>query len=292
MKKMIVILALVMVVCAPAMAAVTISGTRVGSTATISYSASGNSIRAFALDISVSTGTISGVTCSNGSYWVYPGSIQISGGSVAGSGTCVCASTYPGTNPGVGTSAVTVEMGSLYTGSNSPASSGTVLTLALSNTAATVTVARNTGRGGVVMENPDESAADNLPITFPISECLSNTATEYNKWSSHSKPNCWCFRRNCRGDADGVTTFGKPVAVSDLNIFKSAYNKLDTQIRNVNCPTLPCICADFDRATTFSKPVAVGDLNRFKSYYNKATTSVPQCDQAPVVSGPYNFWTN
>jgi len=182
-------------------------------------------------------------------------------------------------------------MGSLYTGT-APATSGTLLTLTLSNTAATVTVARNTGRGGVVMENPDEAAADNLPITFPQLECLNSSATEYTKWGSYLKPNCWCYKKNCRGDADGQLTVNKPVMLPDFNIFKAAYNKTVTQVKGTVYNGVPGICADFDRINTVNKPVMLPDFNVFKSFYNKTATTVPQCDQAPITSGPYNFWTN
>ncbi len=292
MKKLILILVLVAVACAPAMAAVTISGTKVGSTITLNYATTGpNSIRAFAMDIAASTGNITAVNCTSSQplgYYIYPGSIQIVSGSIAVYGDCVCSSTYPDTKAGEGTSAVTVEMGSLYTGTTKPASSGQVLTLTLSNTAAYVVVSRNTGRGGIVMERPEESAADNLPQTIPQTTCLSSSATEYNKWGTYLKPNCWCYRKNCRGDADGALTLTKPVMLPDLTIFKTAYNKTPTQIRGI--PN--AICADFDRADTLTKPVMLPDLTVFKSFYNKTPTQVPQCDAAPITSGPYNFWTN
>lgn len=156
MKKVIVILALVAIACAPAMADVNVYHSKSGNTVTVTYATDGNSIRAFALDLSVDIGTITGVTCSNTSYYIYPGSVEITGSTVATYGSCVCSSTYPGTKDGVGTSAVTVEMGSLYTGTNKPATSGTLLTFGISNTSATVTIAAEPVRGGVVMENPDE----------------------------------------------------------------------------------------------------------------------------------------
>jgi hypothetical protein len=157
MKKIIVILALIMVACAPAMANVTVKYNKVGTNVAVCYEVSGpNNVRAFALDLSVSTGTITSVTCSNTSYYIYPGSVEIQGGSVSNYGSCVCNSADPGAQGGVGTSAVTVEMGSLYTGTNKPATSGTLLTFAISNTSATVTIAAEPVRGGVVMENPDE----------------------------------------------------------------------------------------------------------------------------------------
>jgi len=168
MKKMIVVLTLVAVACAPAMAAVTCCYQKSGSTVTVKYNTNGNSIRAFALDMSVSTGTITGVSCSSSSplgYYIYPGSIQILSGSVNSYGTCVCSSTYPGTKGGVGTSAVSVEMGSLYTGTTKPANSGTLLTFTISNSEATVTLEGNVGRGKVVMEDASETP------TVTYSEC-------------------------------------------------------------------------------------------------------------------------
>jgi len=179
-------------------------------------------------------------------------------------------------------------MGSLYTGTTKPTSSGQLLTLTLSNSAAYVVVSRNVGRGGVVMEDPAEAAGDNLPQTIPLTECLGSSATEYNKWTSYFKPSCWCYKKNCRGDADGVLTLTKPVMLPDLTIFKTAYGKTPTQVRGM----MTAICADFDRIDTLTKPVMLPDLNIFKSFYNKAATTVPQCDQAPVTTGPYNFWTN
>jgi hypothetical protein len=289
MKKMIVILALVMVVCAPAMAAVTISGSRSGGTIVLSYSVTGpNSVRAFAMDLSVSTGNVSGVSCSNASYWVYPGSIQISGGSVTGSGTCVCASTYPGTKGGVGTSAVTVEMGSLYTGS-APVSSGTLLTLTISDSAATVTVARNTARGAVVMENPDESASDNLPLTIPGAppDCLyvgrvfsgsgitnlTITTTHIWRWTQLGKPNCWCCNAQKRGNAVYTpTSTATKTDLIDLAKIKNTaqYGKSLGETGYNNNP-----CCD----TNLSGKIDLVDLAKAKNTvnYGKVTGAGPPC---------------
>jgi hypothetical protein len=142
------------------------------------------------------------------------------------------------------------------------------------------------------MENPDESAS--LTITTPCSsDCLSSSAgTEYTKWVNYGKPDCWCYRKNCRGDADGALTLTKPVMLPDLTIFKGAYGKTVTQIKGTVISGKPAICADFDRKDTLTKPVMLPDLTVFKSYYGKVATSVPQCDQAPITSGPYNSWTN
>jgi hypothetical protein len=278
MKKLIVILAIV-AIASPVMAAVTISGTKVGSVITINYAASGpNSVRAFAMDIVPSTGTITAVNCTSSQplgYYIYPGSIQIQSGSIAGYGNCVCSSTYPGTLPGLNTtSGVTVELGSLYTGTTKPASSGQILTLTLSNSAASVVVSRNTGRGGVVMERPEEAAADNLPRTIPTVECLyvgrtfpatkgftgmTVTSTHMAKWNFLGQPNCWC----CVGQKRGNNTYtgasaNRPDTV-DLTAVKSTnvWFKFYTQ-----AGYLPC--ADVD----FSGRIDTTDLTRIKSTNN------------------------
>jgi len=247
MKKLIVILAIV-AIASPVMAAVTINGSLAGTTGTLTYRIGGpNNVRAFAMDISVSTGNVTNVNCTNASYYVYPGSIQIQNGSIADSGNCVCSSAYPGTKRGKNTSAVTVEMGSLYTGTNKPASTGTLLTFTISNSAATVTVGRNTVRGAIVMERPEESAADNLPMTFKNStDCLyvgrvfsgsgittlTINTTHIAKWNYLGKPNCWCCPAQKRGN--GVySPSGTSLAVDNVDLGKvknsNVWNKTYTQ---------------------------------------------------------------
>lgn len=312
MKKLIVILALVAVVGTPAMAAVTVSCAQVGTTnqVTVSYSGasitdSNQAVRAFALDISVNSGlTITGVSCTDANYSTYPGSIQITGGSVTNSGSCDCnSSDYPGvTQPGLGTSAVTIEMGSLYSGATKPAVSGVIATLTLSacSDGAVVSIAGNAARGGVVFENPDSANGVTLTgatLACASPECLKNTiGAEYTKWEYYDKPDCWCYKKNCSGDADGAKTFLKPVMISDLNIWKGAYNQSKTVVKALVVNGFPGICADFDRADTFLKPVMISDLNIWKDYYNDSDGTVPYCDSnadGVLESGDkFNFWTN
>ena len=294
MKKMFIILALVAVACAPAMAAVTITCTRPTSTSvTVGYTVTGpNSVRAFALDATVSTGTISSVTCSGtaAGYYIYPGSIQINSGSVSDYGTCVCSSTYPGTKGGIGTSGVTIEMGSLYTGTSKPATSGTLFTMTFSNSAATVTLAANTVRGGVVMENPAEnpSLTINTCPAGGIVECFPSTYTSYSDWKTLGKPDCWCgtntvgmtanppvqWKYQCDGDADNKTqTAGQSYRVytNDYAILLSNWKKKITD------PTLNP-CADFDHKSQTagqSYRVYTNDYGILLSNWKKKDTQLP-----------------
>jgi len=278
MKKLIVILAIV-AIASPVMAAVTISGTQSGSTITVNYAASGNSIRAFAMDLTATTGTITAVNCTSSQplgYYIYPGSIQIQSGTIAVYGDCVCnAVTFPGvTQPGEGTSAVTVEMGSLYTGTTKPASSGQLLTLTLSNSAAKIVASRNTGRGGIVMEDPGESAGDNLPTTIP-GDCLyvgrtfpatagftglTVNSTHLAKWIYLNKPNCWCCIGQKRGNGVYSPTSTATVTnsidlakVKNTNVWSKAYTQAGYEA-----------CSDFNLDGTINAT----DLARVKNTNN------------------------
>ncbi|NIP24717.1 MAG: hypothetical protein GWN67_29290 [Phycisphaerae bacterium] len=124
-------------------------------------------------------------------------------------------------------------------------------------------------------------------MLFTEPECLNKNAVGYADWTAWSRPDCWCYQRQCRGDIDGIKTGPFWVAIPDLNIFRSAFNKFDTQL-----VTIPNgICADLDHIKTGPFRVAIPDLNIFRAYFNKTTLLVPTCDQPPIYSGPYNFWT-
>jgi hypothetical protein len=140
----------------------------------------------------------------------------------------------------------------------------------------------------VVLETTAE-ASTNLPTSCLVQgplECLFNDgSTEYLNWVSFGKPDCWCYRRQCRGDGDGLMAGPFPVGIPDLNLLRAWINKA-----GVN--STPGICADFDHAAAGPFRVGIPDLNILRAYINKPTASVPQCDAAPIITGPYNFWTN
>ena len=56
----------------------------------------------------------------------------------------------------------------------------------------------------------------------PETDCVKSTAFFYGDWLKFGKPACWCYPRNCRGDADGfkqgnLSSF-MYVYTNDLNI--------------------------------------------------------------------------
>lgn len=303
MKRFIITVLAVALMAAPAWAAVTITDSNDGDEVTLSYEVTGpNNVRAFALDITVDSGAkITSISDLNTQYDIYPGSIVIVGGAVTSDGNAIGDSAiYAGTQGGLGTGGITIEMGSLYVGANEPATSG-VLCKFVVDIDCNVSVAENVIRAGVVMENPDEDPGLSLPSPLYVKvaepECLKSTiGAEYTRWVSYNSPDCWCYKKNCRGDADGQDTFFKPVAIADLNIFKAGFGKSSAEVKTTVYNGVPAICADFDRADTFFKPIAIADLNIFKAYFGLAHASVPCCDddQDCVIEAgeKFNFWMN
>jgi len=163
-----------MAIAAPSMAATTIGCAQVGTTApyqfviTYAYDGTGSFPRAFALDVTTSLGTISGVTATkldgestsaSKGFGIFPGTIAIdTAGVVTSYGSPIAPNGDPGSITGNPiTNAVTLELGSLYTTGGQPDASGTLVTVALSGVSAgqtaTVTIVPNTTRGGVVLED-------------------------------------------------------------------------------------------------------------------------------------------
>ena len=301
MKKMIFVLA-VLIIAAPALAQqVVISCADADNgVCVVSFDATGadpNLVRAFALDIVVDSGAkIIDVDDSvNADYIIFPGSIVITGGAVSSYGTAKGdPNLYAGTL-GLDPNGMTVEMGSLYyppgPGSvNAPAKLGELLRFTV-DADCNVSISANAARGGVVMED-SSSPTSNLPcavccsMTLAPTDCLNSSAPGYTDWSSAywAKPDCWCYERQCRGDIDGKLTMGKWVQAKDLTIFRNAFLLADADLKLV----ANGICADLNHKKDMGKRVQAKDLTILRTYFLEAT--VPSCDQAPIITGPYNFW--
>ncbi len=307
MKKLILVLA-ILLVASPVWAALDVNLVLVDSdTVAVVYTGadSANLPRAFALTLTITGGTFDSFvagsylqgesTAAAPGFGIYPARIAIdSTGTVTGYGDPLADSADPGATAGFGTSSIVLEFGSLYYGdANAPLTGDTLCEINFTKgTAAQITLAdETTYRGGIVLENGTQ-LTDTAAVTLAVPECLSSSATEYSKWVEYGKPDCWCFRKQCRGDADGVKTTLKPVMNPDLTIFKAAFNQSKTYVKTLIVSGKPGICADFDHKDTTLKPVMNPDLTIFKEYFNDSDASVPQCDAAPVVTGPYNSWKN
>ena len=195
MKRMIVLLA-VLLMAAPAMAAVTITAVdEGGGVVAISFSndeATGL-VRAIALDITADSGaTIIDVCDINTEYNIHPGSIEIdpgeagsANGEILDYGSAVCGSQYPGTKGGIGSTGdeagVTIEMASLYIGEvNEPNQFGLICRVTVDSDCE-LCISENTIRGGIVMEDPQADPDPNTPVCLQVVRgcpCMGNLVND------------------------------------------------------------------------------------------------------------------
>lgn len=163
-----------------------------------------------------------------------------------------------------------------------------VITLTVTGTAGSIIVEADTLRGpdsGVV----GSELASNLPIEIPVGgapECIKSDSPLYAVWEALGKPKCWCFARNCRGDADGKRIGDYWVQSEDLNVLIAAYFKVDGD--------LPAggICADFDHKKIGDYRVQSEDLNFLIKYYFDLEGDIPECpkDWDGDADDDYNEW--
>ncbi len=118
--------------------------------------------------------------------------------------------------------------------------------------------------------------------------CVKCDSPFYDDWVYWGRPDCWCYRKNCNGDADGLLNGPFRVANPDLLLLLSAINKIDTQIPAGG------ICADFDHIKNGPFRVANPDLQLLNEYINDLDYLVPECSMDWDGDGDddYNFWTN
>jgi hypothetical protein len=161
----------------------------------------------------------------------------------------------------------------------------------------------NALRGGVIGKDTDPMETNLVPVHLPFTitnieptECVKSDAPFYNEWlgsnyagtptAKWASPDCWCYERNCRGDADGIKTGVAWVNTPDLTIFVSAFGKADFKMDQT------LICADFDHIKTGVARVNTPDLTEFVSYFGKADFKCPVCpkDWDGDLDDDYNFW--
>lgn len=250
--------------------------------------------RGFGLDITVSDGNI--IACipymtgectadaGNQGFGIFPGSIvindQITPAEIIDVGNPAALPGAIGTPAGSGidTNCITIELGSLYQEPNAPPLSGVLCTIVVTKSCIVRIVgnAARCGEGseplGVVMENPDEVpiisyGTEDVNIPTGPEDCFDSAHPDYDEWVAVGKPDSWCYKYQCYGDADGKRN-GSPftgysrVRVEDLNVLIAGWE----DPVYVDEETHPWIAADFDRKlngspfTGYSR-IRVEDLN-------------------------------
>ncbi len=273
MKKLCALVA-VFVAASPALAAVRIVAEPNGKTVAIKYATDGEKVRAFALDITVDKGKIVGIsdfirgesTAAKPGYGIFPANfaryitVNADTGEVAkwdvNDYTPVADPCDSGALGGLGTAGITIEMGALYyptedNSPNAPPNSGTLFKLTVSE-AATVTIALNEIRGGVVLTDPDKPATVNLSQATAVvapGASAKGSGVDYAEWVSVGSPACWTYPRQCHGDADGQAVAGTTgtyyVGTADLNVLISAWQVKEPPAGPGIASIENGICADF-----------------------------------------------
>ena len=203
MKKVLLVAAM-LIIAAPVMATVSVTATDKGSgVVEVSYNCSAaEKVRAFALDITVDNGlVINNIRDFNrgeskvpgGGYGIFPGSfanvINASSPNWADTNYSPIGRTSdPNTRTGLGTGAITVELGTLYVGPNSPGPSGLLFRLDVNGNGAhdgNLLIALNGTRGGIVLEDSNLAPSPVLTgtkvtfcVTIPNIVGLTTTAAD------------------------------------------------------------------------------------------------------------------
>jgi hypothetical protein len=102
-------------------------------------------------------------------------------------------------------------------------------------------------------------SADEIAAIATPPDCFPAFHPDYDEWVEVGKPDCWCYPRQCHGDADGTSQGKKEywVSTDDLDVLVAAWNKpLESLSGNE-------ICADFDQMPQGKKQyrVSTDDLD-------------------------------
>jgi len=289
------------------MAAVSLTGSWSGNTATIGYSYTGSGTdfpRAFALTldtqdagvtITAVTPTMKGQSGTPGAtpanakgFGIFPGTIVIdSTGTVTDFNTPVEPNNLHGSGQSLlGTSKVIVALGALYKGdANKPAASGNLFTVTTSGTCTLKVTPEVTYRGGVVDINAVAIAVTPNPLLVSH-ECFPSTRPlEYAQWQSVGSPTSWCNPRQCYGDADALTEkAGKAtvwVGMNDLAVMTAGFR---TTYTGSVAPAW--IASDFDRQTEKAGKatvrVGMNDLAILTVWFRSTTVPTDCLDANPA----------
>lgn len=275
MRKMILTLAVVLLA-APAWADVEIILTNLGDgVIEISYDATSelpDLVRAFALNIQATDGNIIDINDfetgdNNGGYGICPGSFanNITVNPTTGMVDSWVGNPNPytpvapagdpdalGDIPGPG---ITIEMGSLYEDpADAPGATGVLCTITVEETTSKVCVTGNAIRGNVVLEDASEATLNPAEVCLDIiTDCFPSSDPGYADWVAFGKPDCWCYARQCHGDADGLQqgsfiTGYMYVSTNDLIVLGDAW-QIPEPPKGDGIASVPGgICADFDHA--------------------------------------------
>jgi hypothetical protein len=183
--------------------------------------------------------------------------------------------------------------------------SAMTFTVTYTGTAGCISVAPDGLRGAIVGDNLGTITYPSActEVTFGPGECFNDNLGNYAEWTTFGSPACWCFERNCHGDADGGKQ-GSPLAgyayvfTNDLNKLIAGYGVKEPPQGPGILTITDGICADFKRDQQGSplagySRVFTNDLNELIAWYGVKEapqgSGVPLCPLAGA-GGEINFY--
>ena len=295
MKKILVSL-LVLALCAPAMAATTITVTEGtggdAGKAIVTIDSTGDAVNmvGLGLDVDVTAGGVTAVEIVTANFNIYPDyayTQEIGDGYTYGEGEAevdgpVAEKLTPG-HLALPSDSFALSFGNLNGAATAGATGAdtVVVKLTLSETA-DVTVCENATRGGIVDINGIGlvAACDTETINVGAAECMKATHPDYATWVTYGMPDCWCYSKQCKGDIDGKAQFGGAVDVytDDTNILLPAFGA-------GVITSVPGVCADVDHGTQFGGAVNVYTNDLSILLPNFGAGVLTDCDMTH-----FNFW--
>jgi parallel beta-helix repeat protein len=111
--------------------------------------------------------------------------------------------------------------------------------------------------------------------------CISADHPDYDEWVEVGEPVCWCYQRQCHGDADCKSQSNQKywVSTDDLDILIAAWSKPFAEIEGVKVSGLDMVCADFDHKAQGKNKhrVSINDLDILIANWNIADKPEPDC---------------
>lgn len=302
MKKFIVSLA-ILALAVPAMAGITVSAVDAdlagaGLLCNISYATNDSQLpRAFGINVSLSDGaTITAINSINQLFYVTPTTFQLVGTTPDwDKNNNPDSASYAVVAGGVGTSGMTLEMGSLYADNDpvhktAPGTTGVICSFTVSK-ACTVTITEDGLRGGVVMEDVSLNVPGYVTlvpgnmVTASVVTCrdMLTTAqqTLYDRYVAAGKNPAltWCNQYHCWGDGDNANQ--TVLAQGTFRIYTNDLNKVTSNWKK-NPETGADPAADYakDEQTVLAQgkfSVYTNDLNKVTGNWKKTQAQLTDC---------------
>jgi hypothetical protein len=109
-------------------------------------------------------------------------------------------------------------------------------------------------------------------------DCLNSAGTttaHWNDWKLYSKPTCWCYQRQCRGDINGKKT-GTWVSSADFTLLRSCLLVADANLLPGGSHYPWGICSDLNQKKTGTR-VSSSDFTILRTYLLASDACTPVC---------------